>query len=62
MPVPKWAFKKPHIHIVRGQPHLDCQIYKDGKYFGYIDLHTHKTSDDSLSVGITVRSPTKRKP
>ncbi len=58
----KWEFRKPTLHIIRGQPHLDVQVWRDGKYYGYIDLHTHKVSDDSVSVGVTVRAPTRMRP
>ncbi len=61
-PVTKYEFRKPRIHVERGQPHLDVQLWEDGKYLGYIDLHTHKVSDGSLSVGITVRHPTRKRP
>ncbi len=58
----KWEFRKPEVHVVRGQPHLDLEIWKDGQYHGYVDIHTHRVKDDSVSIGVTVRAPTKRKP
>ncbi len=58
----KWEFRKPRVTLCKGQPHLDVQVWKDGKYHGYIDVHTHRVKDDSISIGATVRAPTKMRP
>ncbi len=58
----KWEFRKPKIGDSRGQPHLGIQVWKDGKYHGYIDIHTHRVKDGSISIGVTVRAPTKVRP
>lgn len=58
----KWEFRKLRLRDVRGQPHMDCQVFKDGKYHGYIDVHTHRVKDESISIGTTVRAPTKMRP
>lgn len=59
---PLREFRKPRLLTVRGQPHLTVQIWQNGRYLGYIDLHTHKTNDHSLSIGTTVRHPTTKRP
>ncbi len=43
-------------------PHLDVLVYRNGVYRGYVELHTHRVTDDSISVGVTVRLGTVRKP
>lgn len=43
-------------------PHLEIAVYRNGVYRGYIELHTHKVSDDSISVGVTSRLETKKFP
>ncbi len=58
----KWEFRKPKIGDIRGQPHMSVQIWKDGKYEGYAEIHTHKVKDESVSVGVTVRAPTRMRP
>ncbi len=58
----KWEFRKPRVHDEGSQPHLDVQVWRDGVYHGYIDIHTHRVKDESISVGVTVRAPTKVRP
>ncbi len=43
-------------------PHLAIEIWRNGVYRGYVECHTHKVTDDSISVGATVRLATKAKP
>ncbi len=43
-------------------PHLSAEVWRNGKYRGYVELHTHKVGDDSISVGLTSRLETERKP
>ncbi len=43
-------------------PHLEVLVYRNGVYRGYVELHTHKVNDDSISVGVTSRLETARKP
>ncbi len=43
-------------------PHLEILVYRNGVYRGYLELHTHRVTDDSISVGATVRLGTVRKP
>ncbi len=43
-------------------PHLTVGVYRNGVYRGYVELHTHKVSDDSISIGITSRFDTEKKP
>ena len=57
-----YEFRKPRVHTERGQQHLGFQVWKAGKYYGYVDLHSHRTKDESFSLGLTVRGPTKVRP
>ncbi len=43
-------------------PHLEIAVYRNGVYRGYLELHTHRVSDDSISVGVTSRFNTEKKP
>lgn len=43
-------------------PHLEILVYRNGVYRGYLELHTHRVSDDSVSVGMTSRLDTVKKP
>ncbi len=43
-------------------PHLSVEVWRGGVYRGYVELHTHKVGDDSISVGLTSRLGTERKP
>ena len=43
-------------------PHLEVLVYRNGTYRGYIEIHTHKVYDDSISVGVTSRLETLRTP
>ncbi len=43
-------------------PHLSFEVWRNGVYRGYIDCHTHKVSDGSISVGVTSRMETTKKP
>ncbi len=43
-------------------PSLHFEVWRNGRYRGYIELHTHKVSDDSISVGVTSRLETLKKP
>lgn len=43
-------------------PHLEVAVYRNGIYRGYVEIHTHRTKDDSISVGVTTRWETERKP
>ena len=43
-------------------PHLPVLVFKDGLYHGYVEIHVHKVGDESVSIGITVRGPTEKKP
>ncbi len=43
-------------------PHLEVLVYRNDVYRGYIELHTHKVSDDSISVGVTSRLGTLKLP
>jgi len=43
-------------------PHLSFEIWRNGVYRGYAELHTHKVSDGSISVGMTSRLETAKRP
>ncbi len=43
-------------------PHLEIGVWRNAVYRGYLELHTHRVSDDSISVGFTSRFDTERKP
>lgn len=43
-------------------PHLSFEVWRNGVYRGYIELHTHKVGDGSISVGVTSRLETAKKP
>ncbi len=43
-------------------PHLSVEVWRGGVYRGYVECHTHKVSDDSISVGTTVRLGTQKRP
>ncbi len=43
-------------------PHLSFEVWRNGIYRGYCELHTHKVSDNSISVGMTSRLETLKKP
>lgn len=43
-------------------PHLEVAVYRNGVYRGYVELHTHRVKDDSISVGMTSRLETRRRP
>ncbi len=43
-------------------PHLEVLVYRNGIYRGFIELHTHKVTDNSISVGVTSRLETLRTP
>ncbi len=43
-------------------PHVEIEVYRNNEYRGYIEIHTHRVSDDSISVGVTSRFDTERKP
>lgn len=43
-------------------PHLEVELWVDGVYRGYAELHTHRVKDDSISLGLTARWETERKP
>lgn len=43
-------------------PRLSIEVWVDGVYRGYADLHTHRVKDDSISLGLTARWETRRKP
>ncbi len=59
---PVHEFRNPKLTRQRGEPHLDIEVWENGVRTGYIDIHAHKVSDGSLSVGVTVRHGTKKKP
>lgn len=63
--VDKFVAKVDHAHeYADGTVAADCNIlvYRDGEYRGYVNVHTHRTKDDSVSVGVTVRMETEAKP
>lgn len=43
-------------------PHLEILVYRNGVYRGYVEIHTHRVKDDSVSVGVTTRLETEVKP
>ncbi len=43
-------------------PHLSVEVWRNGVYRGYVQCHTHKVSDGSISVGVTSRLETAKKP
>lgn len=43
-------------------PHLEVEVWRNGLYRGYVELHTHRVSDNSISVGVTSRLETAKKP
>ncbi len=43
-------------------PHLSFEVWRNGVFRGYAECHTHKVSDDSISVGLTVRLGTVKRP
>lgn len=43
-------------------PHLSFEIWRNSVYRGYAELHTHKVSDKSVSVGMTSRLETLKRP
>ena len=43
-------------------PHLEILVYRNSVYRGYVEIHSHKVADGSISVGVTSRLETERKP
>ncbi len=43
-------------------PHLSFQVWRNGVYRGFLELHTHRVSDGSISVGMTSRLETAKRP
>ncbi len=43
-------------------PHLPIEVYENGFYIGYIEVHLHRVKDTSISVGVTSRFATTIKP
>jgi len=43
-------------------PHISFEVWRNGEYRGYCELHTHKVSDKSISVGLTSRLETIKRP
>ena len=43
-------------------PHVEIEVYEDGAYRGYVQVHLHRVKDASISVGLTARWDTLRKP
>ncbi len=43
-------------------PHLSFEVWRNGVFRGYLECHTHRVSDDSISTGVTVRLGTQKRP
>ncbi len=43
-------------------PRLPVEVWVNAAYVGYVELHTHRVKDNSISVGLTSRFPTLAKP
>lgn len=63
----RYEFRKPKLKSSTYRdgtvvPHLSVEVWVDNVYRGYVDLHTHRVKDDSISLGLTARWETGRKP
>ena len=43
-------------------PHLAIRVFRNGVYRGYVEVHAHRVSDDSISIGVTSRLETEHRP
>ncbi len=43
-------------------PHLSFEVFRNSVFRGYVELHTHRVSDGSISVGMTSRLETTKRP